>query len=137
MSLILDLMKKFPKAKVLVLTGSGALLGYMGKYAFTEIEYLGRQSSAMAARIVNLENDDAKWGTLAEQKKQLVELAIEVEVLKRTWFRRTLDGEPYEPAQTMPSMSPPPNPPPPSPAPFVKSPEEFRLEQSAKYPSRK
>jgi len=132
MSILLDLIKKSPKTRVLILTGAGAMLGYFGNYAFTEIEALGRQTAAMAARVERLENDDAKWGTLAEQKKQLVDLAIEVEVLKRTWFRRALNPR-TQPTNEDELMEPPAMAPPP----FIKSPEEFRQEQNAKYPSKK
>ena len=132
MSIFTDLLKKFPKTRMMILTGAGAMIGYFGNYAFTEIESLGRQTATMAVRVEQLENDDAKWGTLAEQKKQLIDLAIEVEVLKRTWFHRQLDTNNEEIIS-----HPPENYTPPTPSPVIKSPGEFRMEQSAKYQRRK
>lgn len=87
MGVLSDIVKKIPKLRAALITVSltsiGGILGWLGTSTLKNLEEVERMAIEARARIERLENDDAKWGTLAEQQKQLMGLAVEVEVLKR------------------------------------------------------
>lgn len=84
-----SILKKFPKIRMSLvtmgLTSIGGILGWLGTTTLKNIEEIERVTLTSQARIERLENDDAKWGTLAEQQKQIITLTIEIEVLKRLY----------------------------------------------------
>ena len=83
MGAITDYMKRAPKARTVLLTAFGGIIGWLGTNTLKNIEEIERVALESKTRIERLEKDDSKWMTLAEQQKQIVALAIEVEVLKR------------------------------------------------------
>lgn len=104
MAKVTEALKRMPRLRTAVftvgLTSVGGILGWLGTSTLNNIEEIERMAVDSKARIERLENDDAKWGTLAEQSKTIVALQIEIEVLKRLWRyenrRRPLPDEDYE-----------------------------------------
>ena len=69
-------------------TGSGALIAiltWLGSYIAKEYDHIKQTNSAMEKRIEELEQDKAKWATLASLEEKQLELRIQLEVMRQVW----------------------------------------------------
>lgn len=85
------------------------LVTWLGGYISKEYEKIKDTNAAMEKRIEELEQDKAKWATLAALEERQLEMRIQLEVMRQTWSyeygRKVPTGFPDKPGE--PSLKPP------------------------------
>lgn len=80
-----------------------ALLTWIGSYISKEYDKIKESNAAMEKRIEELEQDKAKWATLAALEEKQLEMRIQLEVLRQTWSyeygRKVPTGFPERPGE--------------------------------------
>lgn len=89
--------------------GLVAMLTWLGGYVAKEYERYKEVQSALDRRLADLEQDKAKWATLASLEQQQMELKIQLEVMRQVWSyeygRNVPTGFPVR--QGQPELKPP------------------------------
>ncbi len=79
-----DTVKREKKSGLKPLLAGVGGTGVIGLLLTSFVSFQGEMAD-LKGKVQALERDEAKWGTLAEQQKQLLNLTIELEVLKRIY----------------------------------------------------
>lgn len=62
-----------------------ALLTWLGSYISKEYDKIKVSNAAMEKRLEELEQDKAKWATLADLQEQQLQMRIQLEVMRQVW----------------------------------------------------
>jgi hypothetical protein len=86
-----------------------AVLTWIGSYISSEYQKIRTDWETMTKRVAELEQDKAKWATLADLQEQQLQMRIQLEVMRQTWSyeygRAVPTGFPSRPGQ--PELRPP------------------------------
>jgi len=86
-----------------------ALITWIGSYVLKEYNTLVDSHSTMEKRLEELEQDKAKWATLAALEDKQIEMRIQLEVMRQVWSyeygRKVPSGFPERPGE--PALRPP------------------------------
>lgn len=58
---------------------------WIGSYVSNEYQKVKADWESMGKRLADLEQDKAKWATLAELQEQQLQMRIQLEVMRQTW----------------------------------------------------
>jgi hypothetical protein len=62
-----------------------ALLSWMGGYVSKAYDKFQESNAAMEKRLQDLEQDKAKWATLASLEQKQMEMQIQLEIMRQVW----------------------------------------------------
>jgi len=124
-----------PKALWPIIWKAGAVLflsflSMIGGFLWKELEAFRGEWSALNKRLESLEDDKAKWATLADMERKILELRVQTEVMRQVWSyeygREVPDG--FSPKPGHPVLTPP--------SELFRDIEKYRAYQQQKIPAR-
>jgi hypothetical protein len=86
-----------------------SFLSMIGGFLWKELDAFRGEWGALNRRLESLEDDKAKWATLADMERKILELRVQTEVMRQVWsyeYGRSVPSG-FSPKQGHPVLTPP------------------------------